>query len=510
MGESRKKKSLRNVITGLFSNVLIYILSLFTSKVIKENLGLQILGLNGVLSNVISILGLTEMGLSSIITFALYKPLAENNIPKIKSIMRFYKNAYRVIACVVLGIGLILFPFIPSFVKGGDFSKGYIYLVYSLFLINSVSSYFFSYNCTIIAADQKNYILTILGLISNYATKISQLLIVIFTSNYVLFLSAQIIITLIFNIIKYYLTRKLYPYLKEPAEKLDKETYNSIMNKIGALFISAIATKILTSTDNILVSMFCGVETVGKFTSYLSIVAMITSFINIVFYNMSSSIGNYLATETNENKYLLFKRFYYLNQALVSICSICLYFLLTPFISMWLGSDVVLSDIIILLMVFNFYIQNTRIIINIIRAGEGLFEQFKYFPLIESAINLIVSIVLGKIFGISGVIWGTIISFFIIPFWSIPLIIYQNIFHKSLLNYFKLFFINFTKCCILFFVVYFVTKKVNIVIPSNFGIFLIEAFIVFICVSLLWLLLSITSKEQKYFLDLVKQKFKRK
>ena len=90
MTESRKKKSLKNIAVALISNVLIYVLSLFTSKVIKENLGLQVLGLNGVLSNIISIFGLSEMGLNSIITFALYKPLAENDKESIKSLIHFH------------------------------------------------------------------------------------------------------------------------------------------------------------------------------------------------------------------------------------------------------------------------------------------------------------------------------------------------------------------------------------------------------------------------------------
>ena len=95
MSASRKKKTLINITTAFLSNILIYFLSLFTSKVIKEKLGLEILGLNGFLTNIVSILNVSELGIGTAITFALYKPLAEDDRETIKSLMAFYKKAYK-------------------------------------------------------------------------------------------------------------------------------------------------------------------------------------------------------------------------------------------------------------------------------------------------------------------------------------------------------------------------------------------------------------------------------
>lgn len=222
---NRKQKALKNIIIAFFSNILIYLLSLFTSKIIKEKLGLDILGLNGVLTNIISILSLTELGVGAAITFALYEPLASQNIELIKSIMAFYKRTYRIIALLVAVIGLLLLPVIPLFIKGSLFSKKYLFIVYLLFLMNSVLSYLLIYKRTLIVADQRNYIVTTVTLFYTYALKIFQLVAVFFTSNYILFLLIQIICTLIYNLIISFICDKLYPFLKAPSKKLDQEYY---------------------------------------------------------------------------------------------------------------------------------------------------------------------------------------------------------------------------------------------------------------------------------------------
>ena len=198
---NRKQKALKNIIIAFFSNILTYLLSLFTSKIIKEKLGLDILGLNGVLTNIISILSLTELGVGSAITFTLYEPLVHNNKELINSIMAFYKRTYRIIALLVAVIGLLLLPVIPLFIKGSLFSKKYLFIVYLLFLLNSVLSYLLIYKRTLIVADQRNYIVTTVTLFYTYALKIFQLVAVFFTSNYILFLLIQIICTLIYNLI---------------------------------------------------------------------------------------------------------------------------------------------------------------------------------------------------------------------------------------------------------------------------------------------------------------------
>lgn len=197
------------------SNLFITALSFFTSKVIKDRLGLEILGLNGVFTNVISVLSLTELGIGTAITFALYKPLVEGNEKLIKSIMAFYKKAYQIVAALIAVIGICLIPFLKYFVKSDSYSHTYIIQVFILFLLNAVVSYLLVYKRTLIIADQKNYIIAILTLFYTYTLKISQFVVVFFTSNYLFYLAVNVCCTFIYNLVINVTCNKLYPYLKE-------------------------------------------------------------------------------------------------------------------------------------------------------------------------------------------------------------------------------------------------------------------------------------------------------
>lgn len=510
MADSRKKKSLRNIIVALFSNLLIYILSLFTSKVVKENLGLQVMGLNGVLSNVISILSLSEMGIASAICFALYKPLAEDNKDLIKAIMNFYKKAYNIVALIIFVLGLILLFFIPNLITDSSFSKSYIYAVYLLFLSNSVISYICIYKRTLIVADQKNYVLSTISLIYVYVLRISQLLAVYFTSNYILFLIIQIICQILYNTAVNIACNKLYPYIKEPANPLPAEIKNTIFVKIKALFWHSLGTVIVYGTDNLLISYFCGISEAGRYTSYLSIVAMITTLIVLVFDNLKDSVGNFLVTESTNEQYKLFNRLFFLNQSLVSICSICLIILLTPFIKIWLGEDTILPSLTVLCMIISFYLSKNNLTIGNIKNAAGMFEQDKFVPIIESIINLVVSIILAKFFGIIGIILGTICSTFLCPFWIQPTIVFKNLFGKNPLIYFVKYLSYLIRTVIIYLIAYYIHNVLIKFEASNFFIFLVDAFVTFAAVSIMWIVSLFWKEETKYFFKLFFSKLKRK
>ena len=506
---SRKKQTLKNITVAFFSNILIYMLSLFTSRVIKEKLGLDILGLNGVLANVVSILSLTELGVGAAITFALYEPLAHQNRELIKSIMAFYKRAYHYIALAVAVIGLALLPLVPGFIKSTEFSKSYIYIVYVLFLANSVFSYLLVYKRTLIVADQKNYVITTITLVYTYALKIFQLIAVFYTSNYILFLVIQIVCTLVYNLVISFVCDKLYPFLKEKADKLDQEHVQLITRKIKALFFHSLGTVIVLGTDNILISYFCGITEAGRYTSYLSIVNMIGTIVVIIFDNLRDSLGNFLVTETQERKRELFNNLFFMNQTVVAIFSVCLVLLLTPFVRMWFGADTILPNYVVASMVLCFYIQKSMICIGGIRGTSGLVEQDRFLPLLESAINFIASVLLVKRFGIVGIIWGTIISTIFTTFLSVPIIVFHHVFSENPIRYFlsySAYFFRFIIICILS---CFIVRQIGILNLRGLLDFFVNATILFISESFFWLITVFWKKETKYYLLLVQKKLKR-
>lgn len=433
---SRTKQSIKNIVSGIGSQIILALLSLFTTKIIKAHLGFEYLGLNGVFSNIISFLNLTELGIGSAIIFALYRPLAEKNENQILSLMQFYKKAYHIIALIVLLIGLLLIPFLSIIVKS-SLDNLYVILVFLLFLTNTVSSYFLSYKQSLISADQKNYIITFYSLIFQIVTKFMQLLVVLLFDSYVLFLFIGIISTLLLNILLAVKANKLYPYLKtKKKQALTVETSKLILNKTKAMFLHSIGTFVNSGTDNIIISSFLGVVQVGKYGVYISIINIVLAVLNQFFNGIYSSLGNFIVEKNADEQYLLYKKIDRINSCAQIFIPVCLCMLFNPFIAWWLGEDACLSNFTVYLLSFNTFITIMRKPIHIFKSTSGLFEKDRFVPLVESIINICISILLVKFIGIDGVILGTIISCLLAPVWISPLIVYKYLFNKNLFLYF--------------------------------------------------------------------------
>lgn len=418
------------------SHVIITAVSFFTTRIIKFSLGFEYLGLNGVFNNIISLLSLTELGIGNAIIFALYKPLAENDTNLIFILMRFYRNAYRIIAMAVFAIGLLIMPFLKLFVNT-TLSMNYVRIVFLLFVFNSSSSYLLSYKRNIIFADQKNYIITFYTMIISIISKVGQLVVFYITNSFILYLIVNIICTIVLNILISNKANKLYPYLKDKVtQKLPQEIKEMLISKIKALFLHSIGAYFVFGTDNILISYFKGVSEVGLYGSYMMIISFLNALITQVFSGLTSSVGNFLLEKSKEEQFELYNKIEFINSIIVIFVSVCTATLITPFVSWWLGPDSVLPDSIVYLIILSNFITLSRNPIGTIKSAAGLFERDKYAPLIESFINLVVSCILAKYIGLAGIILGTIISSILVPYWVTPHIVYKYIFNKKAFTYF--------------------------------------------------------------------------
>lgn len=434
---SRTSQSIKNIAMGIGSQLVLSAIAFFTTRLIKINLGLDYLGLSGIFGNIISFLSLSELGIGSAIVFALYKPLAENNKSLIFAIMQFYKKAYRIVAASIFGLGLVIMFFLPAFVKT-VLPMNYVRFVFILFLINSSSSYLLSYKRNLIYADQKNYIISLYSLFFSAMSKVGQLAIFILTNSYVLYLSVDILCTVALNISLSHKADKLYPYLKEKrVENLPAETKEMLTTKIKAMFFHSIGGFCVHGTDNILISFFEGLAIVGIYGSYTKLIALINTIIQNISTGMISSVGNFLVGESIDKKYELFEKIEFVYTVIAIFISTCLAVLFNPFVAWWLGEDAVLPKHIMYLISFNVFLELMRNPPGIVRNAAGLFEQDKYAPIIESFLNLVVSILLARRIGLAGIILGTTISTLAVPIWVPVTVIYKNIFLRSSWRYFS-------------------------------------------------------------------------
>ena len=435
---SRIKMTAKNIAAGYTASIISMLLGFVSRTIFIYTLGSIYLGVNGLFTNVLGMLSLTELGIGTAMNFSLYKPVAKGDTKKIQGLMNFYKNAYRVIALVVAVLGLSLVPFLKYIIKGGE-ELGYnqIQIYYLIFLFNTVITYFVSYKFSLVNAHQKNYIVTNVNIVTNFITVASQIVILLLFKNFLLYLLIASFIGLTQKIfISFYLNR-LFPYLKgKNKEKVPSEEFKAIKTNVASLIFHKLGDVCVSQTDNIIISSFLNVVIVGYLSNYNLIITSVTTFIMIFMNSVSASFGNMMVTENKEKVYDTYKTFRFTAFLLYGFSGLMFYFLLTPFITLWIGADKTLSSITIALIILNHYLTGMRYSLIVVKTAAGVFKQDRFILLLQAIINLVASIILVKLIGLPGVFAGTVLQSVVANI-ARPFIYYPIVFKKQGIEYFK-------------------------------------------------------------------------
>lgn len=500
----RTENSIKNILFSIISQIIILLLGFATRKVFIDSLGTEYLGINGVLTNILSMLSLVESGIGISIVFNLYAPLAENNQKKVQALIALYKKLYMIIAAGVFVLSLCLFPFLHVIIKDSQGIPG-LAIYYFIFVLRNIITYFNAHKWSLITADQKGYFLTISNTLFQIIFSITKIIVLLTTQDYILFLIIDILIYLIQNIVNGRIVDKRYPYIKDKTPiLLDSETKQNIFINVKALFLHQIGSFVVFGTDNLLISSFIGTVTVGLYSNYIMIINQLTTILNQVIQGVGASVGHLVATETSEKNYCIFKVLYLVNFWIYSVGVIFLYNLVEPFISWWIGEEYLLGHSTFICLLVSFYLTGMRASIGVFKDKAGIFDQDKYFSLFEAAINLILSILLVKLIGINGIFIGTIISTLLTVFWNVPRLTYKYVFKKSLLEYF----LTYTAYVLLMLVVGCLTTAVcnYLILGRSFVQLVFKGIISLIIPNIIYLCLFYKSSEMQFIFSVVNSK----
>ncbi|HHV10180.1 MAG TPA: oligosaccharide flippase family protein [Clostridiales bacterium] len=425
----------KNFFWSTISSVVSAVLGFVSRTIFLSSLGIEYLGLNSLFINVIAMLSLSELGIGVAINYSLYKPIAENDIERIKSLMHFYKRAYRYIGCIVTGIGLGVMLFLPYIVKDSGGIRN-LYVIYLIFLFNAAYSYLFSYKRTLLAADQKTYRLTMIDMVVNMATATLQMLMLLLFKRYLIYLLISVGIGIIQNIYINRYINKTYPYLLDKQiARLSKKDRSGLMKNIKALMLHKIGDLCVFQTDSIIISSFINITMVGVISNYTLLINTVNRFVSNAINAANASLGNIIAVENSEKQKAIFRKYDFLAFWIYSWSALCFYFLINPFITLWLGNSMVLDQRTVGMALINFYILGRRLPIDNIKSAAGAYRQDKYVPMIESLINLVSSIIAVRYLGVFGVYLGTFLSS-ILPAVYKPMVVYRHVFHSDVREYF--------------------------------------------------------------------------
>ncbi len=495
---SRVDKSKKNIFFGLMQQCSTLILTFVTRTVFIKYLSIDLLGVNSLFANILTVLSLADLGFGTAILYSMYKPLADNDQEKLSALMNFFRKIYICIAIIVFLVGIGLLPFLHFIIKENNIANIEIY--YCLFLADSIISYLLAYKVNIINADQKTYIIKKYTLIFNIIKSIIQCFVIIVFKSFIAYLLVQILCTFFTNIYGAYISRKMYPYICT-KKILAKEDKKSIMDNVKSLFLYKIGGIILNNTDNILISSIINIVTVGFYTNYITIINAITNITSTIFTTITFSVGNLIATENKEKQLDVFYKIDFLANLMFSFISVSLLILLNDLIICWLGKNYIIDELTIVFVVVNFYMVGVLNSVLMFRDTTGLFRKTKYIYMITALLNIILSILLGIKFGLAGIIAATAISRLLTNFWYEPLTIFKSYFNKSSFKYFRDKLLNALVLTITTVIVNYCTKFIKV---TGWGMLFTKTAFVVILSSIIFILIYSNTPYFKYYFTLVK------
>ena len=445
----RIQNILKNCAFGFYKLLLTDVMKFIVRTVFIYRLSESFLGANGLFSNILNVLNIAELGIGGAIAYALYKPLAEQDTGQIVALMNLYRRAYRWIGLFIAVMGIFLIPWLPVLVKQ-EIPGLNLYVLYLLFLANSVVSYlFFSYKANLLTADQKNYLVNWFSSLVTVATALAQiaallLLPTMSALSFYVYNILGIVGVVVSNLFVGHKVNQIYPFLRHtPPTPIPPEVKKKIFQNVGGLSIARISRVMLNSIDSIILSAAFqnGLSLIGRYSNYTMIVSVIDAAFTTISSSITASLGNRLIEGNGEKQEenlsllysmdILFKWFY-------GLCFVCLYVLLNPFIGgIWISEGWTLSETCVFLIALNFLLNGVIFAPMKFIQAAGLFWQARIRYIVSAVLNIGLSLLFGVVFrwGIEGVLLATSIALVGMTIRD-PYIVFRHIFQKPCGRYY--------------------------------------------------------------------------
>ncbi len=443
MAENRTNNSIKNYRMTMLSQMASILLNFIGRTFFIRLLSIEYLGVNGLFSNILSLLSLAELGVGTAITYMMYKPIAEDDRVKVAAYNQLYKKIYNCIGVFILVTGLSLTPIIYKLIKEPPQISESIYIIYALFVINTAISYFYTYKRSLLIAHQKEYVNNQNIILFAIIKDVVLIALLYAFRSYYIYLTAQIVITFISNVVISRKTDKIFPEITSMSkQKIPASEIKTIIKNTLAMVCHKIGSVVVSGTANIFISYFVGLATVGVYSNYVMISTAALQIVGKGVNSLTASFGNLVATSSQQNILNVFKRVYFINFILSLVIATFFYALVDPFITIWIGDKYLLEHKSILIIAINaLFFYQMRVPSQMVINTYGLFWQIKWKSLVEAIVNLGCSFLFAAYFkwGIFGILLSSLISNLATSLWWEPYIAFKNGLKEHFLTYCKMF-----------------------------------------------------------------------
>lgn len=427
MTTDRTKNTTRNVIAGFCYRFVHMLMPFIVRSVIIKILGQEYLGLNTLFTSIFTFLNLAEFGFSGALTFKMYGPAKNGDYHALSIYASVIKKVYRIVGLIILSLGLMLLPFLQNFINGAPPSDVDIYILYIIYLINTVIPYFGAGYCTsIFAAFQRIDISNMINTVITFVLNMVQISVLIFTRAYYPYILCLPIFTIINNLVSYHFKKKRYSEIKF-TYRVDRTILKDTYSSAGALFGHSLNYVIVSAADNIVISSFLGLSVLAVYGNYYTILSAVLGLIDIVLQSCMPSIGDLLLDDDSGHELSIFRTVSFLSYWISGWCAICLLCLYQPFMRIWMGGDMMLPFSTVILFAVYLYSYKSRAAVIVFKDAAGMWKDDLLKPYTSAAANIILNIVLVRSIGLNGVLLSTIIAFLVISFpWESKVLLDQR------------------------------------------------------------------------------------
>lgn len=437
MSGGRTKRAAKNIIWGLFYRFSTILLSFLVRTILIHTLGAAYLGLNSLFTSVLRILSLADLGFGTAITYSMYKPVAENDVPVVCALLKLYRKIFHIIGIAIFAVGLALMPFLDNLIAGSVPADVNLYSLFLVYLLNTSASYLFSaYKASILTAHQRNDIPSMVSMAANLIKNSIQILILLTIRSYFCFVVILPFTTIFTNLVTAYFAGKYYPQYS-CCGQVEKGMQKQIIQKALALLSVKITGLIYNSVDSVVISGFLGLVTLAKYNNYYYVMDSVIAVIAVIYSSMMSTVGNSIVTETPEKNYKDYMNLSFINAWLVGWCTACLYCLYQPFIRLWAGEDLLFGKGVVICFCLYFYVYQLKAVQSTYKDAAGLWKEDMWRSYAANLFNLVTNVVLVQWIGVYGILVSTILALLVITYPWQTWMIHKKLFQCSMRPYLK-------------------------------------------------------------------------
>lgn len=428
---NKTKKTALNLVTDVIPLIIVSLLGIFKVKLFIQYLGNETMGLYNLFSNIMVYVSIVDGGISSAILYSLYKPNAEGDDNKLSELLSGALVVFSKIGMIVFGIAFVVSFFVIFLIKNCAFDYWYIVVTFLLFSLSNVIAYFFTPYRELLNVKEKKYIYNITGQSAQILLSVLEIVMLIsgFKFGYILLMHSAV--RLVSHIIECFICKKLYPQIsfRNPNKDFSFKKY------LGSLIFHKINGLISSNIDTVIISSMLGLGYVAIYSAYSYIITMMKKILGKFSTSMTAIVGNSLV----HNKERMYEIYMETNSMLFYIAiTICvpLIIALDGFIGIFYEGKIDTSFLIALsftLILFIYIVKQSTILF--VNAG-GLYKETKHCAIVDTCINLTLSLTLVHFIGISGVLFATFIAVFVAEYTLKALVVHKHIFHLPSLPYF--------------------------------------------------------------------------